>query len=53
MQLVDNAFNYSIHGRTGFEILADVVGASGCFEFTYGGALDDAARVFDRLADTP
>ena len=51
MQLADNAFNYSTHGRRGFERLADVVDRSRCFEFTYGGALDDAVQTFDRLAN--
>jgi HprK-related kinase A len=50
MQLIDNAFNYSLHGRKGFERLASFVDASDCFEFRYGGALDDAVRTFDRLA---
>jgi hypothetical protein len=53
MRLVDSAFNYSVHGRAGFEIVADVVAASGCHAFTYGGALDDAVRVFDALAQRP
>jgi HprK-related kinase A len=50
MQLVDSAFNYSIHGRAGFVVLADRVAASRCFRFTYGGALDEAVRVFDDLS---
>lgn len=49
MQLVENAFNYSMHGRRGFEALGAFVDASGCFEFQYGGSLDDAVRVFDGL----
>jgi len=51
MQLADNAFNYSTHGRRGFERLVDVVDRSQCFGFTYGGALEDAVLTFDRLAD--
>jgi len=50
MRLVESAFNYSVLGRRGFDILADVVEASGCHEFTYGGQLDDAVRMFDALA---
>lgn len=50
MQLVDNAFNYGVHGQRGFEVLADVTAASECFEFTYGGALDEAVEAFDALA---
>jgi HprK-related kinase A len=51
MRLVDSAFNYSMLGRRGFDMLADVVERSGCHEFTYGGQLDRAVRTFDALAD--
>lgn len=50
IQLVESAFNYSMHGRHGFEVLADFVGASECHEFSYGGDLDDAVRRFEALA---
>jgi HprK-related kinase A len=50
MQLVENAFNYDVHGRHGFEQLARVTEASECFEFEYGGALDEAVDVFEALA---
>jgi HprK-related kinase A len=50
MHLIDNAFNYSTHGRSGFECLADVVQQSTCVEFTYGGDLDAAVQAFDALA---
>ena len=50
MRLVDNAFNYSVLGRRGFDTLADIVSASDCLEFTYGGQLDEAVRLFDDLA---
>jgi HprK-related kinase A len=50
MRLVDSAFNYDVHGRAGFTALAEVVDASVCRAFTYGGALDEAATVFDGLA---
>ena len=49
MHLADNAFNYDVHGRRGFELLARVVDGSDCFEFRYG-ALDDAVAVFDDAA---
>ncbi len=49
MQLADNAFNYTIHGRHGFEVLAQIVDASACYEFAYGD-LEEAASVFDELA---
>jgi HprK-related kinase A len=50
MQLVDNAFNYDVHGRQGFKILARVIDQCDCYEFTYS-SLDDAAAVFARLAE--
>ena len=50
MRLVDSAFNYSVHGRGGFDALAALVDASECFAFTYGGALDEAIAVFDGAA---
>jgi HprK-related kinase A len=50
MQLVDSAFNYSVHGRGGFDTLAEFVSASECFEFRYGGDLDEATQRFDALA---
>ncbi len=51
MQLVDNAFNYHVHGRRGFEVLAALVERSACFEFSYS-SLADAAAVFGRLAES-
>jgi len=52
MRLVDSAFNYSVHGRAGFEALAALVDASDCYAFTYGGALDEAVGAFDRFASS-
>jgi hypothetical protein len=49
MQLADNAFNYNVHGKRGFETVADLIGSSGCYEFSYGN-LDEAVAVFDTLA---
>jgi HprK-related kinase A len=51
IQLVDNAFNYSAHGREGFEFLAQFVDRCGCYEFVYGD-LEEAAALFRNLADT-
>jgi HprK-related kinase A len=52
MQLVDNAFNYQVHGRDGFELLASTVEGCECYEFTYSD-LEDAARTFaERAART-
>jgi HprK-related kinase A len=50
MQLVEQAMNYSVHGRRGFEALANLVDASACHRFVYGGDLDLATREFDVLA---
>lgn len=50
MQLADQSFNYNTHGRRGFELLADVVASSDCFEYTYGGDLNEATRLFGTLA---
>jgi len=49
MHLADHAFNYDVHGRKGFELLAQVITDSDCFEFKYG-ALEDAIAVFDDAA---
>jgi HprK-related kinase A len=49
MHLADNAFNYDVHGRRGFGLLAEVVAGSDCFEFHYG-ALAAAVAVFDDAA---
>lgn len=49
MHLADHAFNYDVHGRRGFELLAQVVTNSDCFEFQYG-VLEDSIAVFDDVA---
>jgi HprK-related kinase A len=50
MRLIDNAFNYEVHARKGFAALADLIDRSACFSFEYGGDLQDAVSLFDRLA---
>jgi len=50
MQLADNAFNYTLHGRNGFETLAGLVDRADCFEFSYA-RLDEAIAVFAQLAN--
>lgn len=52
MHLANNAFNYNVLGRSGFDILAPFIQASGCHHFTYS-RLDEAAAVFDQLALAP
>ena len=49
MALVDNAFNYNVHGRAGFEALAKIVDRCSCHEFVYG-RVAEAVAVFDQLA---
>lgn len=49
MTLIDNAFNYNVHGRAGFATLAALVDGCDCYEFSYGH-LDEAVATFDRLA---
>jgi HprK-related kinase A len=53
MQLVENAFNYSVHGRVGFDVVADVVERCECLSLTYGGSLEEAISRVDRLAAPP
>lgn len=48
IELGQNAFNYSIHGKSGFETLARVVDDCACFEFSYS-SLTEAQEIFDAL----
>ncbi len=48
MQLAENAFNYDIFGREGFEMLASLVDRSGCYSFEYS-SLPEAMDLFSRL----
>ena len=50
MQLIDNSFNYNVHGRRGFDTLASLIDGCECYEFSYS-RLGDAAAVFDRLSE--
>lgn len=49
MQLADSAFNYSLHGKGGFETLARIIDTCDCYEFSYS-SLAEARIIFDRLA---
>lgn len=49
MQLAESAFNYHVHGRAGFDLLAATVAACDCYEFVYSD-LESALRVFAELA---
>ena len=50
MQLSQNAFNYDVHGRQGFELLGRVTDQCDFFEFSYS-RLGEAVDIFTRLAD--
>lgn len=49
MRMADNAFNYSILGAVAFRALAALVDRSDCFEFSYGGDVDEALVAMDSL----
>jgi hypothetical protein len=50
--LAEQAFNYDLHGRGGFEATADLVDRCACLDFEYS-TLDDAVRCIDELAAQP
>lgn len=49
MEVGENAFNYSIHGRRGFDILAGILDSCTCYDFRYSD-LEQAVEVFSSLA---
>lgn len=49
LQIADNAMNYAVLGRQGFEAVGELTARCEHFSFSYGH-LDDAMRVFDDLA---
>lgn len=49
LELGRNSFNYPVLGLAGFELLADVISASDCYDFRYS-QLEEAVSVFDMLA---
>jgi HprK-related kinase A len=48
MQLAQNAFNYDLHGRKGFETVANIIANCGCYQFSYGN-IHEAVAAFDML----
>jgi HprK-related kinase A len=48
IELGQNAFNYSVHGKRGFHLLADAVERCACFDFRYS-VLDEAIETFAKL----
>ncbi len=51
MEIANNAFNYSVLGVEGFDILKKVVDRADCYSFKYSN-LDEAIAVFEQL-ETP
>jgi hypothetical protein len=52
VELTSNSFNQHVHGRAGFEALAQLVERCGCHDLTYQ-SLDDALLWFDALERQP
>jgi HprK-related kinase A len=48
MELAENAFNYSVYGRRGFELLANLVDRAECYRLTYSD-LDSATAELARI----
>ena len=48
MELANNAFNYTLHGASGFALLNQVVSGCACFDFNYS-RLDEAICSFSEL----
>lgn len=48
MRVADNAFNYGLLGAKGFAVLAGLIDASHCYDFSYG-VLDEAVETFAAL----
>jgi HprK-related kinase A len=51
MALIENAFNFDLHGRKGFTMLGNFVDACRCYTFTYG-SLEDAIAGCQQLVET-
>jgi HprK-related kinase A len=51
MALVENAFNYQVHGAAGFHAVAGLVSRSACYEFSYS-RLEEAVELFAELASS-
>lgn len=49
LELGRNSFNYTVLGLVGFELLADVISVSDCYDFKYS-QLEEAVSVFEQLA---
>lgn len=49
LELGRNSFNYPVLGLAGFELLAELISASDCYDFRYS-QLEEAVALFDQLA---
>jgi HprK-related kinase A len=49
VQLIDNSFNFQVHGPDGLATLAQVIDRSDCFELTFN-SLESALELLDDLA---
>jgi HprK-related kinase A len=52
VELASNSFNHHVHGRAGFEALAQLIERCGCHDLEYG-LLEDALAWFDALEAQP
>lgn len=52
VQLIDNSFNFQVHGRAGFETLYRLVQGSACFSLNFRN-LEEALELLDALAPAP
>lgn len=52
IELGRNAFNYSVHGKVGFDVLVRLVEDCTCYSLTYS-RLEDAREVFESLQPAP
>ncbi|MET0081733.1 MAG: HprK-related kinase A [Sedimenticola sp.] len=48
LELGENAFNYSIHGAEGFQLLTGLLDNCDCYDFSYS-RLSDAVEIFSEL----
>ncbi|MDO9136021.1 HprK-related kinase A [Hydrogenophaga sp.] len=52
VELSSNSFNHHVHGRAGFEVLAQLIERCDCHDLEYA-SLEDALRWFDALEARP
>lgn len=52
MEIAQQSFNFHILGKTGFDLLNQLMTACDCYNFTYSN-LDEAVALFDSLVEAP